>query len=165
MSPPMTPEDLVQIELIKRLKYRYVRCVDQKLFDELATCFVPEATASYGGGAIELEGRDAIMEFLRGSLSAPTMLTSHRVHEPEIDLTSDDSAVGGWALEDRIVFAEQPMMLRGESFYTDRYVKRDGTWFILHTGYKRMFEELVPKPEGTQLTADWFATGGRSSLL
>lgn len=161
----MTPEDLVEIELIKRLKHRYVRCVDQKDFEELESCFVPEATASYGGGAVELDGRDSIMEFLRQSLSPETMLTSHRVHEPEIDLTGADSAVGGWALEDRIVFTEQPMMLRGESFYTDRYVKRDGTWFILHTSYKRMFEELVPRADGTQLTADWFATGGRSNLL
>jgi hypothetical protein len=161
----MTPEDLVEIELIKRLKHRYVRCVDQKAFEELETCFVPEATASYGGGAIELDGRDAIMDFLRQSLSSEQMLTSHRVHEPEIDLDGDDTAVGGWALEDRIVFTDQPMMLRGESFYTDRYVKRDGEWRILHTGYKRMFEELVPKQDGTQITADWFASEGRSSLL
>ena len=32
----MTPADLVEIELIKRLKYRYMRCLDQKLWDEMA---------------------------------------------------------------------------------------------------------------------------------
>ena len=31
----MTPEDLVEIELIKRLKYRYLRSIDQKLWDWL----------------------------------------------------------------------------------------------------------------------------------
>jgi len=33
----MTPQDLVEIEAIKRLKYRYLRCLDLKLWDELAT--------------------------------------------------------------------------------------------------------------------------------
>ena len=45
----MTPEDLVELELIKRLKYRYLRSIDQKLWDSLESCFVPEATARYGG--------------------------------------------------------------------------------------------------------------------
>ena len=61
----MTPDDLVEIELIKRLKYKYLRCLDQKLWDEIETCFTPEATARYGGGLYEFEGRDAIMAFLR----------------------------------------------------------------------------------------------------
>jgi hypothetical protein len=30
----MTPADLVEIELIKRLKYKYMRCLDQKKWDE-----------------------------------------------------------------------------------------------------------------------------------
>ena len=39
----MTPEDLVEIELIKRLKYKYARCLDQKLWDEIGECFtIPE---------------------------------------------------------------------------------------------------------------------------
>ena len=41
----MTPEDLVEIELIKRLKYRYMRCLYQKLWDEMTTCFTPDVTA------------------------------------------------------------------------------------------------------------------------
>ncbi len=67
----MTPDDLVEIELIKRLKYRYLRCLDQKLWDEIEGCFIPEATARYGGGLYEFEGRDAIMGFLRTSMGAP----------------------------------------------------------------------------------------------
>ncbi|HZA87575.1 MAG TPA: nuclear transport factor 2 family protein, partial [Acidimicrobiales bacterium] len=62
----MTPDDLVEIEQIHQLKYRYVRLLDQKRWDELAELFVDDATASYGGGAHQLAGRDAIMGFLRG---------------------------------------------------------------------------------------------------
>jgi hypothetical protein len=45
-------------------------------------------------------------------------------------------------------------------------VKRDGTWLILHTGYKRSYEELMPRASiaGIRLTADWWATDGRSTL-
>ena len=43
---------------------------------------MPDATARYGGGLYEFEGRDAIMEFLRTSMGATTMLSSHRCHHP-----------------------------------------------------------------------------------
>ena len=68
----MTPEDLVELELIKRLKYRYLRSIDQKLWEELASCFVPEATARYGGGLYEFSNRDDIMAFCRKSMGATT---------------------------------------------------------------------------------------------
>jgi len=35
----MTPEDLVEIELIKRVKYAYARCLDLKRWDEIADLF------------------------------------------------------------------------------------------------------------------------------
>jgi len=54
----------------------------------------------------------------------------------------------------------------GAAFYTDQYVKRDDAWLIAQTGYKRTYEELVPRGSvaGLRLTADWWATGGRSTL-
>ena len=162
----MTPEDLVEIELIKRLKYRYVRCLDQKLWDELETCFVPDASARYGGGLYTFEGRDAIMAFLRDSMGSTNMLTSHRVHHPEIDLLGPAEATGTWALEDTVVLTDAQLNVQGAAFYVDRYVKDDGEWRIAHTGYRRTYEELMPRGSiaGLRLTADWWATDGRSTL-
>ena len=77
---------LVELEAIKRLKYRYLRCLDQKRWDELEGCLADDATASYGGGSVVLSGRAGIMEFLRSRMGATTMLTSHRCHHPEIDI-------------------------------------------------------------------------------
>ena len=57
----MTPEDLVEIELIKRCKYKYARCLDQKLWDEISECFTPDAHAAYSGGGYSFEGREAIV--------------------------------------------------------------------------------------------------------
>jgi uncharacterized protein (TIGR02246 family) len=162
----MTPEDLVEFEQIKRLKYRYLRCLDQKLWEELAECFEPDATASYGGGAYVRDGREAILEFISTSMGATTMLTSHRCHHPEIDLDGPDSATGTWALEDVVIMTDVDLTIQGAAFYTDRYVKRDGTWRIAHTGYLRTYEELFPRAsvKGLKLTAQWWETEGRSLL-
>jgi hypothetical protein len=162
----MTPDDLVEIELIKRLKYRYLRCLDQKLWDVMEGCFTPDATARYGGGLYEFDGRDAIMEFLRTSMGATTMLSSHRCHHPEIDLVDPTAATGVWALEDVVILTDLGINVQGAAFYTDRYVKVGDTWLIEHTGYQRTYEELMPRSsiDGLKLTADWWATGGRSTL-
>jgi SnoaL-like domain len=162
----MTPDDLVEIELIKRLKYRYLRCLDQKLWDVMEGCFTPDATARYGGGLYEFDGRDAIMEFLRTSMGATTMLSSHRCHHPEIDLIDPTAATGVWALEDVVILTDLGINVQGAAFYTDRYVKVGDTWLIEHTGYQRTYEELMPRSSiaGLKLTADWWATGGRSTL-
>jgi uncharacterized protein (TIGR02246 family) len=160
----MTPDDLVEIEQIHQLKYRYVRFLDTKRWDDLAELFTPDATASYGGGATECAGRDAIMAFLTTSMADESMLTSHKVHQPEITLTGPDSATGIWALDDVVVLGALGMTVRGASYYDDRYARVEGTWRIAHTGYKRVYEEIEPRRDELKLTASWWATGGRSRL-
>ena len=110
-------------------------------------------------------GRDAILEFISTSMGATTMLTSHRCHHPEIDLDGD-TATGTWALEDVVILTDVDLTIQGAAFYTDRYVKRDGEWRIAHTGYLRTYEELFPRAsiKGLKLTAQWWATEGRSLL-
>jgi hypothetical protein len=164
---PSTLEELLDLHAIERLKHRYLRCLDQKAWDELRTCFTEDAHASYGGGAKVLDGRDAILEFLVGSMGSPGMLTSHRGTQPEIDLLGPTEATGTWALEDVVIHQDFGVTIHGASFYEDRYVKVDGTWLIAETGYQRTYEELWPRAslEGLRITADFWATGGRSSLI
>jgi bile-acid 7alpha-dehydratase len=147
----VTPDDLVEMEAIKHLKHRYIRCLDQKLWDELGECLVDDATSSYGGGKYSYKGRDAILAFLRESLG-PSMITMHQVHQPVIELLSPSEATGSWALEDTVIMVDHNIDLRGAAYYTDRYVKVDGEWKIAHTGYKRLFEEMKPRTEGIKLT-------------
>ena len=162
----MTPDDLVEIDAIKRLKYRYMRCLDQKLWDELATCFTADATVAYSGGHYSIEGRGAIIEWLRNSMGSESFLSSHRVHHPEIDLTGATTATGTWALEDTVILADADFALRGAAFYTDEYVKESGDWKIAATGYKRTFEETFRRGDlpSLRLTASWWGTDGRSEL-
>jgi hypothetical protein len=158
--------DLHELEAIKRLKYRYLRCLDQKLWDELADCFTEDARSSYGGGRYAFEGRDAILEFLRKAMGAPSFLSSHRAHHPEIDETGPGTAIGVWALEDTVIETRAGITIRGAAFYTDEYVKVDGAWKIRFTGYQRTYEEVESRRDrpGLRLTASWFETGGRSEM-
>jgi hypothetical protein len=132
----------------------------------MAGCLTADAVASYSAGKYEYEGRDAILEFFRQSMGSTSFLSSHRVHHPEIDLTSATTATGTWALEDVVIDAQRDFGLRGAAFYVDEYVKDGATWRIGRTAYKRTFEEVWKRSQGgpQTLTASWWDTGGQSQL-
>lgn len=134
------------LEGIKRAKYRYLRCVDLKRWDELADALAPNATAHYGtptyGEPIELAGRDAILEFLTTSL-VDGIITTHSAGQPEIEVDGE-SATGTWAFEDTVLAVEHQVMIKGAAFYEDTYTRGDdGVWRIQHTGYTRTYEYTV----------------------
>lgn len=144
------------IEAIKRLKHKYFRCLDAKLWDELAECFVENATTSYTDGKYSFSGVEAIMGFLKKSLGAPTVLSMHQGHQPEIDITSETTAKGIWTSEAGLIIMDRNVSTREVNFYHDEYVKVGGQWKIKHTGYRRLFEESSDRG-GTKLHANMFA--------
>lgn len=152
--------DWKDLEAIKRLKYKYLRCLDQKRWSELAECFTEDATSAYSGGKYSFEGRDAILEFLEKSMGADSFLSCHTVHHPEIDFTSDTTAHGIWALRDVVIETNANIEIRGAAFYEDEYVKQGGEWKIRSTGYERTFEEILPRSDlpNLKLTANRWAS-------
>ena len=138
--------DLAALEEIRRVKYRYLRCVDLKLWDEIAEVFTPDATVDYGtralGKPIKLSGRDEIVAFLRDSLG-PGIVTVHFASQPEIDI-SGDVATGIWSFKDTVIATEFKVLIEGAAFYEDRYARgEDGRWRISHTGYVRTYEVMM----------------------
>ncbi len=140
--------DLVALEEIRRCKHRYLRCVDLKLWDELADTFTPDATADYGtpalGKKLSLTGRDEIVAFLRKSLG-PEIITVHFASQPEIDVgPGGDTASGTWCFEDTVIATGHRVVIKGAAFYEDRYARgADGRWRIAHTGYVRTYEAML----------------------
>jgi SnoaL-like domain len=135
--------DLAALESIRQVKYRYLRCVDLKRWEELAATLTPDATADYGtpalGEPLRLAGRDAIVSFLRDSLG-PGIITTHFASQPEITIDAD-TATGTWCFEDTVIATEHRVMIKGAAFYEDRYARgSDGVWRIAHTGYVRTYE-------------------------
>ena len=152
-------DPITEIESIRQLKYRYFRYLDQKLWEPLKELFVPEAVSSYSGGKYAFKGRDAILEFLASSLG-PTMITMHHGHHPEIQLTSESTATGIWALEDVVIDTANELTIRGAAYYRDEYVKLNGEWKIRSTGYERLYEEMESRKDrpGLRLTANRWAS-------
>jgi len=157
--------DLHEVEAIKRLKYKYLRCLDQKLWEEIRSCFTSDARCSYSGGKYAFDGRDAIVDFLRKAMGAPSFHSSHRVHHPEIEFTSPTTATGTWALEDQVIETKAQVTIRGAAFYHDEYVKQGGAWLIRSTGYERTFEEIESRQErpSLRLTASAWEPVGKTA--
>ena len=157
-------EDLKELEAIKRLKYKYIRCIDSKLWEELREVFTDDVDAAYNKGEYTANGIDEVMEFLVGALKRTDVASMHNVHCPEIDLTSETTAKGTWYLHDYVVNPGEDnggmpghSILQGAGFYSDEYVKVDGQWKIKHTGYERTFELYLPYAEvpGVKLSTRW----------
>ena len=130
-----------ELEAIRRLKYAYFRTLDLKEFDQLGALLTEDATASYEDGKQVLEGRDAIVSWLRSVLADPGIVTEHHGHHPELTFASDSEAHGTWYLQDRVIVPSADVEIGGTAFYEDRYRRTTEGWRIAHTGYTRVFEE------------------------
>jgi hypothetical protein len=155
--------DLIALEEIRRAKYRYLRCVDLKLWDEFADTLTEDAVAVYGtrvfGDPLRLEGRDAIVTYMRDNLG-PGIITTHFAGHPEIEVDGDN-ATGTWCFEDTIIATDFRVLIRGSAFYEDTYRREsDGKWRISSTGYERTYEYTVSLDDMPSLnfTANRWAT-------
>jgi ketosteroid isomerase-like protein len=153
----MDAADLVTYRELEELKYRYTRALDHKDWDLFASCFTPDATATYGE-RLDFTGPDQIVAFMRENLG-PNMITLHQVHHPEFTVDGD-TATGTWSLMDRVIMTEYRFLLDGASTYQDRYERgADGVWRIAHTGYERIYEQMISFDDvpSFNLTANKFA--------
>lgn len=146
----MSHDDVAEI---KQLKYRYLRTLDLKRWEEFAECFVPEATGDYAG--LVFADRDSLVAYMRENLGEG-LISMHHAHHPEITVEYGGSATGTWYLEDKVIVPEMGFVLEGAAFYSDRYVRTPDGWRISHTGYQRTFEISM----STADLASWKLTRG-----
>ena len=130
---------LEDIESVRKLKAKYFRCVDNNLWDEMEEVFTDDAFADYGPD-IKLEGRKAIIDFLKKTVGKESFTTAHHGHNAEIEITGDATAKAKWALQDRLII-KGVSTLTGWGYYDEEYVKTDGRWQIKTTRISRLFEE------------------------
>jgi len=150
-------QDLLDIEAIKRLKAKYFRVLDTKDWNGMRECLHKDCVARYDGGKYSFDGSDRIIAFFSQYLDAPTKITLHQAHHPEIDLVNALRATGIWYLQDMVVDLDNDTTLRGAGFYHDEYVKENGKWLIKMTGYERTFEEVEQRSDAVKLTHNMFA--------
>ncbi len=132
------------IEAIKQVKYRYLRALDTKHWDDFADTLAEDVRGDYGsslGKELHFTNRADLVDYMR-SACGPNVVTEHRVTHPEIDVNGD-TAMGGWYLQDRVIVAEYDFMLIGAAFYRDSYRRTDAGWKISATGYDRTYEATM----------------------
>jgi hypothetical protein len=134
-------EQQAAIEEIKRLKYRYLRALDTKHWDDFVETLTEDVVGDYGsslGQEHHFTNRSDLVAFMRTAMPIG-VLTEHRVNHPEITVTGD-TAEGTWYLQDRVIVPEYNFMLFGAAFYHDRYRHTADGWRISSTGYQRTYE-------------------------
>ena len=138
--------DLAAIEEIKRLKYRYFRTLDLKMWDEFGDCLTEDVVARYGTQAmaepLHYDDRKDVVAFMSENLG-PGIITIHIANHPEIDVDGD-SATGSWAFEDTVIVPDFKVQIRGGGYYVDTY-RNDlaGAWRIASTKYERIYEAMT----------------------
>jgi ketosteroid isomerase-like protein len=126
-----------EVEAIRQLKARYCRFLDAKDAESWRSVFTTDVVVSLDmavstGGADPMtappvKGVDNFVPMVLASLE--NAATMHHCHTPEINLTSPETAIGTWAMEDWIIFGNGHE-LHGAGHYRETYEKQDGAWRI-----------------------------------
>lgn len=134
--------ELREIEEIKQLKARYCRFLDTKDWSAWRAIFADDfvSDTSESGGRV-LVGADEFVAYIRKALGKPSQPTVHHVHAPEIELLSETSARGVWALED-VVRLAPGLNLNGYGHYHETYEKVDAQWRIKTSKLTRLREDI-----------------------
>ena len=125
---------LTAVADISQLVARRCRSLDAQDWVTYAACHTTEvvswAIGSEQGVEEPTRGIEAVISFLRQQLAGKT--TVHHVHSPEIALTSDSTATGTWAMEDRLWWEHEgrECWLHGFGRYEETYEKQDGHWLV-----------------------------------
>jgi hypothetical protein len=127
----MTDNRLWDLEEIKQLRARFMRCVDLHDWEAWRELLVDDYRLE-AGGSIK-QGRDAIVDFVSTALAGAS--TVHQVFAPDVTFTGPDTATATWGYEDRVVIPADPdpIVLHGYGYLTDEYVRTASGWRVKST--------------------------------
>ncbi len=157
-------EQLLAIEQIKRVFAARLRCMDNKEWDRYASFHTddvvsdswsstaaaqPAGSAASGQASRQVTGGQALADAIRGTLDGDISVTSvHHGHTPEIELTSDTTARGVWAMEDYLWWTNTDTgaeeHLHGYGHYHEEYRLVDGSWLISYRNLTRLRVDATP---------------------
>jgi hypothetical protein len=159
----MLPNELIDIENIKRLKSRYFRFLDTKQWVAWRSLFTDDCEFPDG----RHPSADALVAWLASERE--TAITVHHGHTPEIALTGPDTARGIWAMNDYVEFdapaASGPAKgyrgFVGAGHYEEEYRKIGDEWKISSMRLTRLRIIGLTDPPTPRLEG-YAASGGNS---
>ncbi len=131
---------LEDTEAIRRLRHKYFRCLDGKLWDEMAECFAEDVSATYFNGEFKFKGKNETVQFFKMGLT-DVLVGMHHGHHPEIEITGESTARGTWSLYNYLIDKTHNRGQRIAGVYQDEYVKENGQWRIKSIACNQIFQE------------------------
>ncbi|MCU1594193.1 MAG: hypothetical protein JWO12_1585, partial [Frankiales bacterium] len=62
---------------ITTVKYKYGTALDTKDFVAMTDLMVDDVTVAYGGGAVTLQGREVVRDWMANAMGSKAMLSNH----------------------------------------------------------------------------------------
>ncbi|QYU70184.1 nuclear transport factor 2 family protein [Leptolyngbya sp. 15MV] len=122
---------------IRELKARYLRACDLKDPEGVRDTLDPEGATIDFEGFPRFDDRDAFVAVYRGFGCAAGIFDIHHGANGIVELISDSEATGRWSLLfHNINLASRTLTQMGVE-YEDRYIQRDGRWWIAETRSRR----------------------------
>jgi hypothetical protein len=140
-------EQLLAIEDIKRLKSKYFYCLDHKDWARWKEeVFAPDLSFEVPEDRAEpIVGVDTFIDYCR--VSCGNQISTHHGHMPDIEILSDTTAKGVWAMEDILRLPkDEPApggytYLHGFGHYHETYTKLPVGWRIQTVKLTRLYVE------------------------
>ena len=136
---------------IRELKARYLRACDLKDVDAVRDALLPQGAIIAFEGFPVFDDREPFVAVYREMGCAPGIYDIHHGANGEIAFDGPDAARGRWSLLfHNINLAARTLIQMGVE-YDDRYVRRDGRWWIAETRSRRTsFLSVAVGPAGEQ---------------
>ena len=155
-----TGDQACAIEAIKRTFARRLRCMDTKQWEVYPTLHTDDVVSETWDGLPDNDnwapkeaagnrvvGKEPLTRAIRSLLDGGTTVTTvHHGHTPEIELTSDTTATGIWAMEDKLWWTngEAEEHLHGYGHYHEQYRLEHGLWLISYRKLTRLRVDTTP---------------------
>ena len=121
---------------IRELKARYLRACDLKDVEAVRDTLEPDATIEFEGFP-PFADREAFAAVYRELGTAPGVFDIHHGANGVIEFVSESEASGRWSLLFHNINLAQRTLTQMGVEYEDRYVERDGRWWIAETRSRR----------------------------
>lgn len=148
---------LEDIEEIKKMKSRYVYCLDERDWDGVLEYFAEDVKADLGAFG-KHEGKKKLGKFFKEDFPPVTSFTLHMTQDPIIEINGD-KANGRWYMHSANTFSKNNEAVWGGVRYDDEFIKEKGKWkcnsFNVHIFYitpydkgwarKKLLDEIETK--------------------
>ena len=138
---------------ITKKKAQYGRFIDTKQWDKLNNVILADGHLSFlatdgspltvGKTTLNFRSREAFLSFFKTWFAKAETLHNFGPGEFEWSGDGEDEVLAIFAMEDQLMFPGR-MEIRGGGHYHERWVQRDGEWYMKELRLERTYNKITP---------------------